>query len=79
MTDHAWRLQLGYLQRSRGVQDGLLDDMLDPGIRDRAPLGELVETSPGLDGIEESVGGGRGRDGGHDCRCDVVSFVKWFV
>jgi hypothetical protein len=65
--DHAWRLQLGYSQRSRGVQDGLLDDLLDPGIGDRASLGELVETSPGLDGVEESVGGGRGRDGGHDC------------
>jgi hypothetical protein len=56
------------------VQDGLLDDLLDPRIGDRA-LGELVETSPGLDGVEESVGGGRGGDGGHDCCCYVVSFV----
>jgi hypothetical protein len=49
-----------YSQRGRGVQDGFLDDVLYPGIRDSAPLGKLVETSPGLDSVQESVSSLRG-------------------
>ena len=49
-------------QRRRSMQDGLLDDLLDPVFRDAGLVAQMVDRSSKLDGFE--VGVGRGGGGG---------------
>ena len=49
------------VERGRDVEDGLVDDFLDLGVRDRRGVGDGVVGAARLDGFEE---GGRGRHSG---------------
>lgn len=53
------------------VFDGVLDELLDAGVRDGGFVGDLVEGAAGADEFEEGLRVG-GHGGGCACCCEVV-------